>query len=66
MEERRRSTDTEFAEVKAELAELKVIISDLVDAWKSAKGFLSVIKWAAGLGASMAIIWASLHGGSPK
>ena len=65
--ENRRMADAELIELKKEVAELKDAVTDLVDAWKAAKGFLALIKWAAGLGSALAIIWAAVHGGNiPK
>lgn len=61
--ERRRN---ELSELREEVAELKMAVSDLVEAWRAAKGFLALIKWSAGLGSALAIIWASLHGGNIK
>lgn len=62
----RRSRDNEMAELRKEVAELRQLVSDLVEAWRAARGFLALIKWAAGLGSAVAIIWSSFHGGVPK
>ena len=62
----RRSQDSEITELRHEVAELKQSVSDLVEAWRAARGFLAFIKWAAGLVSAVAIIWTSIHGGMPK
>ncbi|MHB1098434.1 MAG: hypothetical protein ACYCZR_02650 [Burkholderiales bacterium] len=62
----RRSQDSEISELRREVAELRQSVSDLVEAWRAARGFLALIKWAAGLGSAVAIIWSSIHGGMPK
>ena len=66
MQERRRVMDGEMEALRGEVAELKKAVADRVDAWRAAKGFLAFIKWTAGLVSAVAIIWATLHGGSPK
>lgn len=62
----RRAQDSEISELRKEVAELKQSVSDLVDAWHAARGFLAIVKWAAALGSAIAIIWSSLHGGTPR
>lgn len=56
----------EIAALRAEVAELKQSVTDLVEAWRAARGFLALIKWAAGLGAAIAVIWTSIHGGGGR
>lgn len=62
----RRSQDSEISELRREVAELKTSVADLVEAWRAARGFLAVIKWAAALGSALAVIWTTMHGGSPR
>ena len=56
----------EVAELKGATQELKASVTDLVDAWRAAKGFLAVVKWMAAIGSGLAIIWTSFHGGNQK
>lgn len=56
----------EVAELKSGMQELKVSVTDLVDAWRAAKGFLAVVKWMAAIGSGLAIIWTAFHGGNQK
>ena len=67
MTERRNDSDLaqlrqEVADGRREIEELRALIEDLVDAWRAAKGFLGFIKWTAGIGSAVAIVWATLHG----
>ena len=41
-------------------------ISEMRRAFETGKGALSVIKWSAGLGAAIAVIWGAIHGNAPK
>ena len=59
-------TQDEIAALRLEVAELKQSVSDLVEAWRAARGFLALVKWAAGLGSAVAIIWSSFHGNGIK
>lgn len=65
----RRSYDSEIAELKAEITGLKEDISDLkkdikglVEAWNTAKGMTSFIKWLSGLATAGAVLWALIRG----
>ena len=67
MTERRNDNDLaqlrqEVADGRREIEELRVLIEDLVNAWRTAKGFLAFIKWTAVIGSAVAIVWATLHG----
>ena len=62
----RRSQDSEILELRLEVAQLRQSVSDLVDAWRAARGFLALVKWAAGLGSAVALIWSVIHGGPPR
>lgn len=53
--------------------EQKAKLIEMIDTWDKADGairFLTIlgtaIKWILGIGASVALIWSTLHGGSPK
>ena len=41
-------------------------IGEMRRAFETGKGALSVIKWAAGLGAALAVIWGAVHGQVPR
>lgn len=41
---------------------LTASIHTLTEAWNSAKGITSFIKWSAGVGASLAVVYAAMHG----
>lgn len=56
----------EIMALRAEVAELKQSVADLVEAWRAAKGFLSVIKFVAGLASAIAIIWGVVLHGRPQ
>jgi len=62
----RRAQDSEISEMRREVAELRQSVADLVDAWRAARGFLALVKWAAGLGSAFALIWSVIHGGPPR
>lgn len=53
----------EVAELKAATQELKASVTDLVDAWRAAKGLLAVVKWMAAIGSALALIWSAFHDG---
>ena len=62
--------DSEMAALRNEVAELKDCVGklnsrvgDLLDAWNAGKSFLAVVKWAGGIGTTIAIIWAAFHSG---
>ncbi len=57
--------DTEIAELQKSVAELKESIQELLDAWRAARGMLTIIKWLAGISSGLGVIWAALHGGPP-
>jgi hypothetical protein len=66
MSEHERSSDADIYELRREVAELKEAVKDLVEAWNAARGFLAIIKWSAGIGSAIAVIWATVHGGNIK
>ena len=41
---------------------LTASVSELSTAWNNAKGVTSFIKWCAGFAASVAVVWAAIHG----
>ena len=41
---------------------LTASIEDLLLAWNASRGLLTMIKWLAGLGAAVAVIWATWNG----
>lgn len=68
----RRSYDVEIAELKfqvhdlkEEVKELRGDIKDLLEAWKSAKGISSFIKWAAGISIAVGVLSAKAKGWWP-
>ena len=65
----RRDYDIELAHLryqvtglKEEVTELRSDIKELLEAWKSAKGVSTFVKWAAGIVGSLAIIIAAAKG----
>lgn len=65
----RRSYDTEIARVKSELVdvheelkELRGDIKDLIEAWNTAKGITSFVKWLSGILVGVASIFAFVKG----
>lgn len=60
------STEIAILNLKIEELESKVdkltnSVADLVDAWKAANNLLRFIKWASGVAATIATIWAIYH-----
>ena len=53
--------DSEIAELKKSVAELKESIQELLDAWRAARGMLTIIKWLAGIASGLGVIWAAFH-----
>jgi predicted nucleic acid-binding Zn-ribbon protein len=45
--------------------QLSKSISDMTEAWRTAKGIVSGVKWLSAIGASCAVVWAALHGKTP-
>lgn len=60
----------EFQALRAEMKEMRADIKDLVNAWRTAQGVVRVVrligavaKWLAGVGGSIAALWAILKYG---
>jgi hypothetical protein len=58
----RRSYDVEIAELKSEVKELRTDIKELIEAWNTAKGVTSFVKWLSGFIAASASVYAFLKG----
>ncbi|MHB8354769.1 MAG: hypothetical protein ACYDCF_10110 [Burkholderiales bacterium] len=43
--------------------EVKAEFQDIKNAYESVRGMGTMVRWLAGLGASVAMIWAAFHGG---
>ena len=46
--------------MRADMAELKSEVKSLVDAWKTATGFVAFIKWLAAGISAMGVLWYAL------
>ncbi len=53
--------------------EQKEKLVEMIDTWDKAGGAIrfltilgTIIKWLLGIGSAVAIIWSSVHGGTPK
>lgn len=67
--------ETEIAELKKTVAELKTSINELLklkesiqellDTWRAARGMLTIIKWLAGIASGVGVIWAAWQNGPP-
>ena len=64
MDENRRSNDAAIArleeqviELRSEVSGMKDSIKGLLDAWKTANGVASFLKWMSGLGLGAAFFW---------
>jgi hypothetical protein len=51
----------ELVDLKDEVHALSKEVSGLVDAWKTASGVVSFIKWLAGVVTAFGIIWAAFR-----
>lgn len=52
------SDDNEFAALRREVAELKADVKDLVEAWRTAKGIVALVKWVGALATAVTAVWA--------
>ena len=52
----------QLAELTRTVEVLTASVSELSSAWNSAKGVTNFIKWCAGFAASVAVVWAAIHG----
>jgi hypothetical protein len=57
--------ESEIAELRNAVAELKESIQELLDTWRAARGMLTIIKWLAGIASGLGVLWAAWHGGPP-
>lgn len=48
----------DISDMKEDLATVRAEVKALVDMWKAASTLLVVVKWMAGVGASVGAIWA--------
>lgn len=54
--------EAQIVELTRTVEVLTASMGDLSSAWNNAKGIVSFIKWCAGLAASIAVVWAAIHG----
>jgi hypothetical protein len=47
----------EIRELQREVAELKLAIRDLVEAWRTAQGVVRLVKWMGGTAVSITAVW---------
>ena len=52
----------QITELTGTIEVLTASVAELTSAWNNAKGITSFIKWASALGASLAVIYAAIHG----
>jgi len=52
--------------LNANIAALTASVGELTNAWNSAKGITGFVKWTAGVAASVAVVWAAIHGSKPE
>lgn len=52
----------ELDQLREEVRALRTSVEGLVDAWRTVKGVVVFVKWAAGVIAAFGIIWGSFRG----
>lgn len=58
--------EDKIAHLEEKVDKLSENIQGLIEAWQTAKGISSFVKWVGSLAGGGAILYALLHGGVPK